>query len=76
MNDDDDPVALHDEIKPAGLVSRGVAKFAAWLDGLRSSVSSALTLRPVGLAALDLTAHPPNWIQTNLAPRGLPNRLA
>ncbi len=27
MNDDDDPVILHDSIKPAGLVRRGVINF-------------------------------------------------
>ncbi len=31
---------------------------------------AALTLRPFGLATRALTAHPPSWIQTNLAPRG------
>ncbi len=50
------PITLHDSIKPAGVVSRGVAEFA-------SGFASA---RPIGLATLALsTAHPPNWIQTN-----------
>ncbi len=31
---------------------------------------AALTLGPFGLATRALTARPPNWIQTDLAPRG------
>ncbi|MCP3665408.1 MAG: hypothetical protein GY696_23420, partial [Gammaproteobacteria bacterium] len=31
---------------------------------------AALTLGPFRLTTRALTAHPPNWIQTNLAPRG------
>ncbi len=31
---------------------------------------AALTLGPLGLATRALRAHPQNWIQTNLAPRG------
>ncbi|MCP3667549.1 MAG: hypothetical protein GY696_34495 [Gammaproteobacteria bacterium] len=37
---------------------------------------AALTLGPFGLAARALTAHPTNWIQTNLATRRGPNLLA
>ncbi len=39
-------------------------------------VYGALTLGPFGLATRALAAHPPNWIQTNLATRGAPKLLA
>ncbi|MCP3663192.1 MAG: hypothetical protein GY696_11970 [Gammaproteobacteria bacterium] len=40
------------------------------LGGLRSCGFAALSLGPHGLAARARRAHSPNWIQTNLAPRG------
>ncbi len=41
-----------------------------WLGGRRSCGFAALSPGPFGLATRALRAHPPNWIQTNLAPRG------
>ncbi|MCP3664101.1 MAG: hypothetical protein GY696_16695, partial [Gammaproteobacteria bacterium] len=40
---------------------------AGWAPVLGFAV---LTLGPFGLAMRALRAHPPNWIQTYLAPRG------
>ncbi len=56
-----------------GLVSplrRQICLNPVWLGGLRSFSFAALSLGPFGLATRALRAHPPNWIQTNLAPRG------
>ncbi len=50
-----------------GLPRRKICLNSVWLGGLRSSASLALTLGPKELAALAVTALPPNWIQTNLA---------
>ncbi len=47
-----------------GLVSWFVAKFS---ESSLAPASLAPSLRPIGLAAVALTARSPNWIQTNLA---------
>ncbi len=52
---------VHDSIKPAGLIESSLARWAAVLGFV------ALTLGPFGLTTRALTAHSPNWIQTNLA---------
>ncbi len=56
-----------------GLVSplrRQICLNPVWLGGLRPYGFAALSLGPFGLATRTLRAHLPNWIQTNLAPRG------
>ncbi len=47
------------------LLRRQICLNAIWPGGQPASL--ALSLRPIGLAALALAAHTPNWLQTNLA---------
>ncbi len=46
------------------------------LNGVVVLVLRSLSDRSGSLRTRALTAHPPNWIQTNLATRGGPERLA
>ncbi len=61
---------VHDSITSTGLVFCFVAKFFGIIQfGSVAAVSgfAVLSCRPIRLAPFALTAHPPNWIQTNLA---------
>ncbi len=49
------------------LLRRQICLNPVWPGGLRSPASLELSLLPIGRAALTLTAHPPNCIETNLA---------
>ncbi|MCP3668627.1 MAG: hypothetical protein GY696_40120 [Gammaproteobacteria bacterium] len=49
------------------LLRRQISLNPVWLSGLWSLATLALSHRPFGISTRALTAHPPNWIQTNLA---------
>ncbi|MCP3666539.1 MAG: hypothetical protein GY696_29240 [Gammaproteobacteria bacterium] len=59
---------MDDSIKPSVWPRRFAAKFVR-IPSQRAAVLgfAALSRLPFGLAVRALTAHPPNWIQTNLA---------
>ncbi len=58
-------------MRVSGEGERSEAEWDGWAPVLGFA---AVPVRPFGFATGALKAHPPNWIQTNLAPRGGPNR--
>ncbi len=63
------PITLHDSIKPAGLVRRGLAKFARIQFGgwaARASVASP-NGRALAKPVPETAAPEPKWIPINLA---------
>ncbi len=60
---------VHGSIKPPvwSPVRRQICLNPVWHGEPLSPASLVLSRRPFGLVTRALTAHPPNWIQTNLA---------